>query len=166
MKKSTFFMAGMLAMALIFALAVAGCDNGTNPAPPPAPPPNTFTVTGITMAMESEGSVACLVGLFPITTTRVQVADDVIGYYSNTYPTYCVAYAADPPLTGTSGNKSLSGFLLNPSGGAWRGEGSYHIWFVLYDGTDYVTYRTKNPVTLTAGGSITFDASSDFAEES
>jgi hypothetical protein len=167
MKKNKFF---MLAVALIFALA--GCDTGNGGGGDDeggsggggggTSTPNTFTVTGITSEMEAAGADTCLVGLFPEATTREQVMTDVTSYVADSPSEYCLAYLENPQPTGTANNKSISGSLLDPSGNAWHGAGTFHIWFLLYNGTTYVTYRTKTPVTLTDGGSTTLSTSSDF----
>jgi hypothetical protein len=156
-------LSGILAAALIFSLA--GCGDGAGGGNGDSP--NTFTLTGISQAQANAASRDCLIGLFPVDTDDDQIEADVMAIFGGSGSTsYIVAGAENPQPTESSAPYSISGPLQSASSGFssnWRGAGTYHIWFILIDmGDNVMVYRTKNPVTLTAGGSTSVSAQTDF----
>jgi hypothetical protein len=131
--------------------------------------PNTFKITNITQAQMNQASTHCLVGLFPTNTTKTQVIADANAIWVNGgSPSYIVAGENDPQPPEISAPYSISGSLLSKDSdwkSAWRGGGEFHIWFLLQNGSTWNAYRTTNPVTLTAGGSYSGNAQTEFKSQ-
>jgi hypothetical protein len=147
----------MLAGLAALGLALVSCDNGSTS----GPAGNLFILTNISTGQQAAGSGGVFVGLFPSATTKTQVEADITASASDSATTYVIAGQQSTSPLGTSFNT----YLYSASSGfndLWHGAGTYHIWFVLYDGSDFTYYCTKNPVTLTDYGSITGDAQSHF----
>jgi hypothetical protein len=107
--------------------------------------------------------------LFPVATTKAEAQADADAIRTGGSTNYIVAGEKVPAsaLTGSSDNYSLSAPLKSAGSdftSDWSGEGSYHIWFALYNGS-WTFYRTTNPVELTSAGSITRNAQTDFTKQ-
>ncbi|MDR2314213.1 MAG: hypothetical protein LBE02_06735 [Spirochaetaceae bacterium] len=162
MNKKLFSLAMPLSL-LAVSLLVVSCDNGTSPGGDGA---NTFTLTNISTAQLNEASQFCYVGLFPYDKTKENVESDVSALLYGSPTSHIIAgrQVIEPYLIAPA---TINGTLFSASSGftlEWRGSGTYHIWFGLYDGSTITVYRTNNPITLTAGGSISLNAQTDFTK--
>jgi hypothetical protein len=161
MNKKLIFLAVLVSL-LALSLTFVSCDNGTT-----SEGGNTFTMTNISATKLSEGSQLCYVGLYPEATTKVQVESDVTALMTNATTSYITAgrQIIDDSLSAPA---TISGTMLSASSGfsaEWKGDGTYHIWLGLSNGSAITVYRTNTSVTLTAGGSITLNAETDFSKQ-
>jgi hypothetical protein len=157
---------GILVSLLIFSFGLVGCDNGSTSGGGEGP--NTFGITAISPTQYAQGWDKQLIGLFPTETVRSEALSDADAVIASSGTTYIVAGIVDPPFASSAGNYSASGSLLSKSSGFtsnWRGDGTYHIWFALKSSGTWTTYRTINPVILTAGGNWSGSAQTDFEKK-
>jgi hypothetical protein len=168
-RKGGFFMkknhliTAMLVSLLALGLAFVSCDNGTSPGGGGGDEANTFTLTNISNAQLNEATALCYVGLFGSDKTKADIESDIGALINNATPTHITA--GREVIENLTAPATIRGTLFSASSGfskEWSGSGTYHIWLGLYDGSSITVYRTNNPVTLTAGGSISLDAQTDF----
>jgi hypothetical protein len=162
-KQNLFGIAALAVMAILFAACPTGSGDGTGGSGTgTSTTPNHFTITGITMAMKAAASSGFSVAICRPGTTPTQILSDWAKAGGSTPPDYVVAYA-QVPLSAITGGTISNGTLESASDGKdWRGSGSYTAFIGLMSGSSGTMYQLKSPRTLTAGGSITVNLTSDF----
>jgi hypothetical protein len=143
MKKNKMFLLGILAVLLTFALALAGCDNGSTDSGGNSgnADPKTLVITNITDALlGGQGQPYTIIGIFPVGTTLAQAESDtgiVAGAESNSSIT----------LSGSVQPYTATALLYAVPDGTnrWTGSGTYDIYLVVGDSI----YRKRN-VSFTA----------------